>query len=245
MLSLELQLARQDETIRYIRAQLAKTSEQPGRRAQEFVERVLGLLMQQDQSITQLRSRADEDRARYYEDRRRFQMKHEKAQAFWRDMEAALRRLGSVPHTGFQPQQKSYYTRQGQLLPTHSSHGKPDRDHYNSFAGHTGQRGPTPPKKAPSTAETSLGSRTQSGAPSLPPPAPGFLPTSDRTLDRGTTRNEAYAALLSAPQTQKDLQPTELLQTSRDVQASANFSSPHTPGRRLPSPDPNPAPLPT
>ena len=93
---LENQLAQQDATIRELRTQLQRTTEQSNKTV-EAVETTLGLVRRQGQTITQIQARADEERARAHEDRLRSQRERDEALAFQRDTEEALRRLGIPP----------------------------------------------------------------------------------------------------------------------------------------------------
>ena len=86
---LENQLAQQEATIRNLQTQLTQTSEQSNK-AREAAASALNLLTRQDQSIQQLRRRANEDRLRS-------QQEQEEALIFQRDMDAALQRLGLPP----------------------------------------------------------------------------------------------------------------------------------------------------
>ena len=95
---LEQELEQQKTTIRNLQTQLTRTSEQTNK-AQNAAASALNLLTRQNQSIQQLRRRADEDRLQS-------QREQEEALIFQRDMEAALQSLGLPPRATPRTQQE-------------------------------------------------------------------------------------------------------------------------------------------
>ena len=95
---LEQELEQQKTTIRNLQTQLTRTSEQTNQ-AQTAAASALNLLTRQNQSIQQLRRRADEDHLQS-------QREQEEALIFQRDMEAALQSLGLPPRATPRTQQE-------------------------------------------------------------------------------------------------------------------------------------------
>ena len=95
---LEQKIEQQETTIRRLQDKLTRTSEQTSK-AQNAAASALNLLTRQNQSIQQLRRRADEDR-------QQSQREQEEALIFQRDMEEALQSLGLPPRATPRTQQE-------------------------------------------------------------------------------------------------------------------------------------------
>ena len=104
MRPMEQTLQRQQATIRALQIQVEQQADQVTR-AQATGTTALDLMVRQDQMITTLQARAEEDRQRAYDVSLRFQAEQAASQAFRNDMQAALLRLGlpGLPHPPFPP----------------------------------------------------------------------------------------------------------------------------------------------
>ena len=93
MRPMEQTLHRQQDTIRALQLQMAQQADQVTR-AQATGSTALELMVRQEQMITSLQARAEEDRQQAYDTRLRFQAEQAASQAFRNDVQAALLRLG-------------------------------------------------------------------------------------------------------------------------------------------------------